>query len=312
MRAGLAWLAGFLVLHVLCSGVYVGTVGRRHRAIELDAELLRGKGPVSVLVAGSSHARNAVAAPRLGGLNVAVAGEHGLKTRHRLPWLLDRTRRPIGAVILEWDAASLSDWKVDDYVPEYVWGRYVPFLALGWERDRPFDYGGMWLKRVAMPYVGEGDNVANLLAGTRAFQDERDLDRLRDAPPKWMRRAGADAAGVHLAGHDPFAPALVAAWEELVADLRGRGLRVVMVSYPVSEEYAAEAERLGATRDGRRALLEPRLRPGEVDWIDLEDEYFGREGAFYDGDHLSGPARLHFTGLLAERLAALGIRVRQR
>ena len=179
----LAWVSGLLALHLVFSLWALATIGRDHRAVELDRAFLGSSEPLTVLVAGASHARNGVAADQLGGLSIAVAGEHALKTRYRLPWLLHRSPRSVGAVILELDAATLSSWKTDGFDPEVVWGRYVPFLDLGWRRGEPLDYAGKWMAAHAAPYAGQADAFAFWRAGLRAFQDEDALDRFKGQPP---------------------------------------------------------------------------------------------------------------------------------
>lgn len=303
----MGWIAGLLVVHGLVSAAYVQTVGHDHRAVELDRAFLEGDSDLSVLVAGASHARNGVAAEEIGGLSIAVAGEHPVKTRFRLPWLLDRSERPIGAVILELDAASLSSWKADSFEPEFVWGRYVPLLELGMLRGAPLDYAGKWAKARLVPYAGELDNLMFWRAGLRAFQDEDDLDRFRGQPPAWMRKSGEEAARLHLEGYSPRDPAKVWAFQGLVQELRARQVRVVVVRFPVMADYAATAEALGATPQVLDEVMAPLLAPGEVDQLDYSAMFYDRPGAFYDGDHLNGQGRRALTRRLASDLARLGV-----
>ena len=156
----------------------MATIARDHRAVELDEVFLGSAEPLTVLVAGASHARNGVAAEELGGLSIAVAGEHALKTRYRLPWLLHRSPRYVGTVILELDAISLSSWKTDGFDPEVVWGRYVPFIDLGWRRGEPVAYTGKWLLAHAAPYAGQFDALEFWRSGLRALRHSLARKRL--------------------------------------------------------------------------------------------------------------------------------------
>ena len=296
-----------LVLHVLVSIGFVQTVGQDHRAVELDREFLASSEPLSVLVAGSSHARNAIAAEELGGASIAVAGEHPVKTRFRLPWLLDRTDRPIGAVILELDAVSVAGFKADDYGPEYIWGRYVPFLRIGMLRGAPLPYAGKWAKAHLAPYAGEWGNVMLWRAGRRAFRDENRADRFQRQAPNWVRKTGEEAARVHFEGVVPYDPMKVWAFRELVNNLRQREMHVVVVRFPVTREYAAAAEGYGATPDLLDDVMEPLLSPGEVDQIDLSHLLDDRPDAFYDGDHV-GRGWRQVVSVLRQELRGLGIR----
>ena len=306
----IAWSSGMLATHLILSLLVLRTVARDHRAVELDQAFFADDAAVSVVVAGASHARNAVAAEELGGISMAVAGEHALKTRYRLPYLLDRSDRAVGAVILELDSATFSSWKTDDYTPEVVWGRYVPFLELGWLRGEPFDYAGMWVRAHAAPYVGEWEDVLFWRAGLRAFQDEDDLERFKGQPPAWMRKDGAEAAALHLDGQSVLDPAKIWGLRSLITELRARQVHVVLVSFPVTREYSREARRRGAGIDVVRAQIEDLLEPGVVDHLDHERDYFADPRAFYDGDHLGGAARLPFTRTLRRELWELGVPVR--
>jgi len=304
------WIAGLLALHGVVAGVYVATVGVDHRTVELDRAFFASDDEVTVLVAGGSHARNAIAAESLGGMSIAVAGELPLKTRFRLPWLLDRSERPIGAVVLELDSVSVSGWKADVFDPEYVWGRYVPFIELGMLRGAPLDYAGKWGKAWLVPYAGEWNNLMFWGAGLRAFQDEAGLDRFKGQPPAWMRKSGEVVAKAHFEGHHPADPAMIWGFHELVRELRARQVRVVVVRFPVQASYREAAASYGATPDILDEVLAPVLEPGVVDALDFSDLYDGRPDAFYDGDHIGGKARRHFTRVLADELEALGIATR--
>jgi len=305
----LAWCSGLLALHLVFSLLALATVARDHRAVELDQVFLGSAEPLTILVAGASHARNGVAAEQLGGLSVAVAGEHALKTRYRLPWLLHRSPRSVGAVVLELDAATFSSWKTDSFDPEVVWGRYVPFLHLGWQRGEPLDYAGKWGAAHLAPYVGQGDAFAFWRAGLRAFQDEDDLDRFKGQPPAWMRKTGEEAAALHLEGQEVLDPAQVWALRGLIDDLKARQVRVVLVSFPVTQGYHDTAVAHGADLDTVRGAVSDLFEPGVVDYLDFEGLYFGRDDAFYDGDHLSGMGRAHFSRVLFDELVSMGIDV---
>ncbi len=305
----LAWLSGLFALHLVMSLLALATVGRDHRAVELDNAFLGSAEPLTVLVAGASHARNGVAADQLGGLSIAVAGEHTLKTRYRLPWLLQRSPRHVGAVLLELDAATFSSWKSDGFDPEVVWGRYVPFLQLGWLRGEPLDYAGKWAVAHAAPYTGQADNFEYWRAGLRAFQDEDDLDRFKGQPPAWMRKSGEEAARLHLDGQQVLDPAKVWALRTLIDDLKARQVRVVLISFPVTQGYHDTAMAYGADLQVLRGSIDDLIEPGVVDYLDFEDLYFGRDDAFYDGDHLGGMGRTHFTRVLYDELVGMGIAV---
>jgi hypothetical protein len=218
--------------------------------------------------------------------------------------LLDHGSRGCGAVLLPYDAASFSSFKTDAWGPEAVWGRYADFLELGALRGDRLGYAGRWAKAGAAPYVGELDVALQWLTRSRHFRDPT----ARDAP--WTVadvEGGVEAARRHLLGSDPWDEAMVDALRRLVADLRERGIRVILVRFPVTAAYAKESRRLGADPARRDALLAELQAGGGVDHLDHEALFFGRPDLFGDGDHLAPRGKRLFTDVLARDLARLGV-----
>jgi hypothetical protein len=77
----------------------------------------------------------------------------------------------------------------------------------------------------------------------------------------------------------------------------------------VMRDYHDAALAYGADVPTVRARIEDLIEPGVVDHLDFESLYFDRDDAFYDGDHLNGVGRGHFTRVLAASLVELGIDV---
>ncbi len=261
------------------------------------------------MFAGDSHTRNAIAPRALGQVaNVAVAGEHYLKTAARLPWLLDTTGVKVDAVVLPLEATSFTSWKSDHFQPEAVWGRYVDLVAIGAERGDRVGYAGRALKARMAPYVGELDTVISYVAGEAAFRGVVGRAGVFAAGSEAARRgAGVASAVKHFEGQRMDDPAQVAAFRGLVADLRGRGIRVVLMSYPVSDDYFAGSLAYRGRTFAREAILAPMLEAGEVEFLDYEDALFGRDGAFMDADHLNVAGAIQFSKAIRPRLVAMGL-----
>ncbi len=304
-RQLLGFVLAVLVVHGVGSWAYTSQVAAHHRVRVSDAEFLGSTAPIDVLFVGDSHPRSAVE-PRLlgpGVLNLAISGEHVLKTLYRLRWLLDHHDRHVGAVVLAVESHTFVDWKVDAYQPEAVWGRYVDFLALGRRRGALFPYIGRWMKSRWVPYAGELDTIEQAWVGGRGF---RDRSQLQAAPIREDRRQPDAAAKKHFAERQLMHPDLRWAFDALVADLQRREIAVVLVSYPVSKPYAELAETYGARGAVRDQVL-PDLVAAGVPWLDLEGSFFGRPDAWYDADHMSKSGRLEFTRDLGWELADLGL-----
>jgi hypothetical protein len=301
----LLFLMGALTIHLLLCAVFAGTVGRQHDVRKMDARWLAGPRPVQVMIAGDSHARFAVEAPVLGrAVNIAVPGEHYQKTTYRVPWLLDHGTRKVEAVLLPFDAVTFASFKDDSFSPELVWGRYVDFLELGLRKRQPFRYAGRWAKARLAPYVGEMEVMLQFLLRSKHF---RDPEGEGSALQLTVFESGERAAHRHLFGADPWDPDMEWAFRRLLFELGSRGLRVVLVRYPVTEDYARESRALGADPALRDRLLAEIARPGSVEHLDYEALFFGRPGMFADGDHLSQAGKRKFSEILASDLRALGI-----
>jgi hypothetical protein len=288
--------------------VYVGGVARSHDARRQDAKWLVGPKEVDLMVAGDSHARFAVEAPLLGyAINVAVPGEHYLKSQYRVPWLLDHGTRAVGAVLLPFDAASFSSFKADSFEPERVWGRYVDWFELGAHKGQRLAYAGKWAKDELAPYVGELETVLQFVTSSRHFRDPTD-------PQLTLALAvfedGPTVARRHFEAASAWDPDMVWAFRRILADLERRGIRVVLVRYPVTAGYARAAADYGATRDLRDQLFAEVGRPGVVDQLDFEDVFVGQREHFGDADHLSALGKRQFTLLLGDALRDLGVPVR--
>jgi hypothetical protein len=297
-----------LVAHVILAVAYAKGVAAVHDARRQDAKWLLGPHEVELMVAGDSHARFAVEAPLLGyAINVAVPGEHYQKSQYRVPWLLDHGTRAVEAVLLPFDAASFSSFKSDSFEPERVWGRYVDWWELGARKGDRFAYAGKWAKSELAPYVGELETVLQFVTSSRHFRDPTDP---RSSITLTVFEDGPTVARRHFAGADPFDPDMVWAFRRLLGDLEERGIRVVLVRYPVTAGYTTAAEGYGATRALRDRLFAEVGQPGVVDQIDLEDALVGQPQFFGDADHLSVVGKRQLTRLLARELVLLGLDVR--
>jgi hypothetical protein len=294
-----------LAIHLSLCAVFAATVGRNHDVRKMDARWLAGPRPVQVMVAGDSHARFAVEAPVLGrALNVAVPGEHYQKTTYRVPWLLDHGTRKAEAVVLPFDAVTFASFKDDSFSPELVWGRYVDFLELGLRKRKPFRYAGRWAKAKLAPYVGEMEVMLQFLTSSKHFRDPEG----QGSPLQLtVFESGERAARRHLQGADPWDPDMEWAFRRLLGELQHRGLRTVLVRFPVTEDYARESRALGADPALRDRLAAEIVKPGTVDHLDYEALFFGRPAMFADGDHLSQAGKRKFSEILASDLRALGI-----
>lgn len=301
---GAVFVALGIALHALLCALFLVGVVRVHDARQMDARWLLGPRPVELMIAGDSHPRFAIEAPVLGSaINVAVPGEHYQKSMYRVPWLLDHGTRPVRSVILPFDAASFASFKDESFQPEAVWGRYVDWAELGAHKHQRWGYGSKAAKATLAPYLGELDTVLQWLTASRHFRDPTGGSMLKVA----YFEGGAMAAQRHFSGAEPWDPDMEWAFRRLIDDLVGRGLRVVLVRFPVTRAYAAESRRLGADPARRDALVAELGKPGVIDHLDLEGALFGQPDLFGDGDHLNPIGKRRFSVMLAGELRRIGV-----
>lgn len=305
-RRTVAFAGILLAIHLALCLVFALTIGREHDVRNMDARWLAGPRPVNVMIAGDSHARFAVEGPVLGAaINVAVPGEHYLKTMYRVPWLLDHGSRRVGAIVLPYDAISFATFKADSYSPELVWGRYIDWFDLGRRKQQRFSFFGKWLKARFAPYVGEFETMEQYLTASKHFRDPTG-----GGPSPLALQVAEDGTMVaqrHLRGAQPWDPVMEDGFRTLVADILQRGIRIVLVRFPVTRDYAVELRRLGADPSKREALFAEIGRPGVVDQLDYEKLFFGKPEMFADGDHLNPIGKRELSIALARDLYAMGI-----
>ncbi len=300
----LQFIAGLLVLHVAFTQFYLRRVVVGHEVLQRDAQFLNRPADVSVVIAGDSHPRmNVVPRDIPGAVNIATRGEDYFKNRYRLRWLLDQRGEGIEAVVLGFDAASFSTTRLENFRPEAIWGRYIPFLEVGSQFETSEDFPGKWLKAMAVPYAGEAETLGQWVTSRRQFRGKDQIGTVVATQLEW----GDDVADRHFPPGSGWHPSLEASLRALIADLRARDIRVVLVSYPVTAEYAVAVEERGADQARRKAILDDLVEPGRVDHLDYETMGYGNRKLFGDADHLSMVGARLFTVKLRNDLVALGL-----
>ncbi len=302
----LAWLTGLGLLHLLLSVAYARSLDRRHRVLVDDADVVASVDPLRVVVLGDSHPRNAVYDALLpSAANLANGGESLVKSWYRLKWILARTDRPIGAVLIQLEPQAFDSWHADYFQPEYVYSRYVPYLELGWVRGEPLAYLARWAKARLAPYTGELRTVGEMWNRERDFRD--DLEAERFSTSRSMDEWAQTRAEWHFLGHEVDDPLQLWALDQILARLEVEGIRPIFVSYPVSAEYRSAIARMGVV-EAWSAALAPVLadHPG-VTWLDYHDVFSGRNDLFHDPDHVNRAGRQRFTRMLNDDLISLGV-----
>lgn len=309
-RSVIGFLVMGITLHFLLYSGFVAIVRGGHKAIRSDREfILQAPKDIELLICGDSHPRTAIDPELLGDrvVNLAIGGEHYLKTWYRMRALVERTDRTVEALLLPLDPGSFSGWHAENFAPEYVWGRYVDFLEVGRARGEPFQYVGRQLKASLFPYAGELRTLNQVRTKRFGFGEELPMGSF-GALTVPERKAGAlQAAKDHFLGADPMDPGLRWAFDNLVAWADARQIKLVFVAFPVTSYYAGWVEKLGIRDRIRREVVDPLVKNPNHLFLDHHTLFAGRDEFFSDPHHLNTAGRIGFTKFLRKELVEHGI-----
>ena len=302
-----AYLAGALCVHLLLSVAFARTVIADHNITRSDQEFAEAPPHLSVVVVGDSHARNAVDARGLGlpAANIAIGGEHIVKTHYRLLDLLDRTGKQVDTVLIPAEDTAFVRQVRDKYHPVALWGRKIPFLQVAREADDPRAYALLWLRARVLPYADELPIWVSWTKGSRAHFRQK-LSKAGRLSQKSARQRLQDAKYRYdkAFGDGPTDDALKRLYfERLIQTLQQRGIQVVLIRYPVTQAYDRLARRARADVD---RVVQPLVQDG-IPLLDFHDLFWGRPELFEDSDHLNADGRRRFSFGLGRTLVEQGL-----
>ncbi|MEZ4236377.1 MAG: hypothetical protein R3F59_09490 [Myxococcota bacterium] len=307
-------VAGFLLVGLVFQAVlylgYVRLVAPGHKAIRADAAFHEtAPQDIELLVCGDSHPRSDIDPTMLSDrtVNVAIGGEHYLKTWYRMRALLADGQHQVRALLLPLDAASFSSWHAENFAPEYVWGRYVDFLEVGRVRGTPFAYVGRALKAHVFPFAGELRTLNQIRTKRFGFGEELPLGSFGSLTPAQRRATALEQAKEHFRDADVMDPGLRWAFDQLVAWADARDIPVVLVAFPLTRWYDQWVVRSGARERVEREVVAPLLADPNHYYIDHHDIFGRRDELFADPHHLNALGRTLYSRHLREVLAERGV-----
>lgn len=313
LRRATAYVAGLAVLHLLASLAYVAVIGGKHKASRSDVLWEIAPPRVDLVFLGDSHPRSAVDPKlfeRATAVNLATGGEHYAKAYYRFKTLFDEADRDVGAIVVPLDPTSFTSWHADNYSPEYIWGRYVDFFDLGAAQGDRLAYTGHWLKAHVVPYAGELRTFAQLRGKRFGFGEELASGRFDLLGQAGRERAAREQAEVHFEGADLLDAHQQLALERQIAWADAQGIRVVAISYPLTDAYLRVLEtELGDPRTRvTDAVVTPlKARHPNLVHLDCTDLYRGQPDLFADPHHLNRRGRILFTAEVERRLIEAGV-----
>lgn len=307
-RRALTWSAGLLACHLLASFAFHSSVSFDHNLARTDRDFYAAPQNLQVLVTGDSHGRNAVAAKHLGerSVSIAIGGSTIIKIYHRLQNLL-ASDKTIEVVILSADDHVFLDHNRDQYHPIATWARHLNYTRLATEVHDARAMHLNALRANVFPYVDELPIWLSWLRGNRAHFRNEALDGRMDKETVYQRVTNSTERYQKVfgpgGGVDPLKRAY---YDRTIDDLHRRGIKVVLVRYPVMRIHNKQLEVRGA-RAIAQTEIDDILLDERILLLDFHDIFDESPGLFDDVDHLNIVGRYKFSVILSDALQAKGL-----
>ena len=307
-RRALVWSAGLLACHLLATFAFHSTVSDDHNLARTDRDFYASPQNLQVLVTGDSHGRNAVAAKHLGdrSVSIAIGGSTIIKIYHRLQNLL-ASGRTVEVVILSADDHVFLDHNRDQYHPISTWARHLNYSELATEVDDSRAMNLNALRANVFPYVDELPIWLSWLRGNRAHFRNEALDGRMDKETVHQRAFNSRDRYEKVfgpgGGVDPLKRTY---YDRTIDDLHRRGIKVVLVRYPLMKVHNRQLEFRGA-RAIAQAEIDDILLDERILLLDFHDVFDENPGLFDDVDHLNMLGRYKFSVMLSDALQANGL-----
>lgn len=310
MRSGklraLARTAAFL-LPLLCACFWLS------RWNERLAFVARPDIPAGARIAflGDSHVVDSLDPGRIdGAFNFASDGESYIHNFYKLRWLAERVPS-LRSIVLPVDVHSFSSYRANRMPVTPEWARYIDYLEIGRLRGRWPHFARELLVLRLFGFRGEYRRFweQGLLARGRppaANIDRGFIPRAGFFLKKGRIMRGQRRARRQLQGVELFSPDMVLYFNRILGLARERGLKVVLVRFPVTPEYLREVETLVAVDDFYARVR--RLAGPGVSFIDRHQALQHPPGRFFrDAQHLNLDGAERFSDLIRSDLERLGL-----
>lgn len=322
MRRNLAIVSMLVLLaggvHVELRRFYLDVVNRDGIAERTQQQYDAVRESVRTLIVGDSHAKWGILAGDLeDAFNLSLPAQTTPETYYVLASEVERPEIDLDWAVISADALAFSGWQAGERVYLHWYAPRVDYLAIGWQRRELLFYGARQLVGRHAPYMGGRAQILNYLeTGTPPHPPFLQTEKLARGsfygPRSWTRHKPAsrnERAKGRVKIHFPEPEFDEVAGRYLRRSLefcRERGIRVMVVRFPMSLEYA-RASRAFA-RDARvdERLAEIFGDHPEAIVVDARRDYLNRPKLFGDPDHLNASGARLFTARLRAIMQAVG------
>ncbi len=300
----LLFLSLIVGIHLPLADFHERKLNKRNYAVLAQLESFADS--LDILVLGDSHAGNGLD-PRLlpGGFNWASGGESYLANYFRLKSLLERGVRP-ETVVLPLDLHSLSSLRSEQIPQGASWRRVISHSELreAFGIRYPMVFARGLLGRA--PYVAKGtDLVRESLRPTvpkvfRGYTPQGSALFSEDRGQESLARIRAEA---HLLGQEPITEEMRYFLRKILILCDDRGIRLVLIRFPVTREYFQVASALVPPDAYYQAIAVLVSAYPSALTLDHHDTYWGRNELFQDPNHLNAEGAAQFTALIRDELS---------
>ncbi len=309
-----------LAVNALLANWYTETVMRESIAVRTETQFHENRDGLETLILGDSHSKWDVDARRLNAaFNGALPAQSYMEAYYLLRSHIERGWIDPRFLIIGVDLHSFVKRPGSRWAFLHFYARHVDYLEEGWRRGEPLYFAMRQIQGRYAPYAGARANILHYLQSGRPLESEQLMD-VAIRRGSLVRKAGFDAiakaertaaarlrAAMHLRRRESFDPRNVDDFGRLLDLCHEKGIRVLLVKFPLTREYLDAADPLIDIDEHDRRLAELVDDRAGVAVLDVRSRFSDRAELFTDPDHLnSRGAKLLAAGINAAlgRLAA--------
>jgi hypothetical protein len=295
--------------HLLLRFLYVHEVMPRVFPVKHDRVFLRNLETMKIGLLGNSHTFLSLHASIIpDSLNFGSLGEGYMVTYYKLKRILDREPDAFAVVILQVDLHSFSGGEFHQG-KNYRWAQFIDYYDLASFSGDYIQHGREWIQYREFPYAGSAKDLAHAVSGPQGQEPDvgdtpllRDFSTVEDPERKaWSRAAN------HFKGQNWYDDRVAHYFGRILDLCEAHNIHVVLVEFPVTEEYLAQAQTFLPLEEWRaRVAAAIEGRPG-ITHLRLRDLYFGQNQLFGDPDHLNAEGGVLFSTHVRDEMAQRGL-----
>ncbi|MBL4694334.1 hypothetical protein JKY72_03105 [Candidatus Gracilibacteria bacterium] len=301
----LVWCVFYVFLFLILNYFYLLLLNQKAIYSRVNEDFEQYKPALEILILGDSHAQRGIYAPGLdGGFILASGAENYLTMYSRLRDLELMPKK----ILLSFDLHSFGEDSISKDIAFWHWQKYmnVEEMVMATSRSRASVHINSRL-----PLLSNGVNFLRLI-----FAGETNLEKGYTGGDGWINlellsdeelNAGAfSTANRHFSNDkNVIDEILVEAFLEILSLAEKEGIEVLLVKYPVTEEYYENAGKFVDVENYYREI-EDKLQGFDFEILDYHDLFWDNLSNFSDFDHLNNKGAMRFTEELRSLLGGVG------